>query len=81
MARWDDEELKFAMPDIEKIPCENCFLREKDRPETGIKGATLGVCEAYKSKPDAILFKGESCPYFIDENESDDEEGEKDESK
>ena len=37
MARWDDEELKFAMPDIEKIPCKNCFLR-KGSPGNGYQG-------------------------------------------
>lgn len=74
MARWDDEKLVFEMPDINKIQCKNCFLREKDRTELGIKGATLAICDAYDHKPKEILWDGEDCPYFIDENEEDEDE-------
>ena len=74
MARWDNENLIMNHPDCEKIRCKDCFLREKDTPELGIKGATLGVCGAYSIKPTEILFDGEDCPYYIDENEEDEED-------
>jgi hypothetical protein len=50
------------------------MLRAKDRLDGEINGATLGVCDAYDFKPPQILMDGEDCPYFIDENEEDDEE-------
>jgi hypothetical protein len=50
------------------------MLREKDRLDGEIDGATLGVCEAFQFKPTEILFNGAECPYFIDENTPDDEE-------
>lgn len=79
MARWDDEELKWDLPDCDKMQCKDCFLRAADVPELGIKGATYGYCEVYKTKPPEILFEGAACPYYIDENEPDEEDS--DESK
>lgn len=74
MPRWDDEELSWVQPDKNKIQCSKCMLREKDRLDGEIDGATLGVCEAFQFKPTEILFNGAECPYFIDENTPDDEE-------
>lgn len=74
MPRWDNEELSWAQPDPQKIQCSKCMLRAKDRLDGEINGATLGVCDAYDFKPPQILMDGEDCPYFIDENEEDDEE-------
>ena len=72
MARWDNEKISWVQPDPKKIQCSKCILREKDRLDGEINGATLGICEAFKIKPPQILFDGAECPYFIDE--SDDEE-------
>lgn len=74
MPRWDNEELSWVQPDPKKIQCSKCMLRAKDRLDGEINGATLGVCDAYDFKPPQILMDGEDCPYFIDENEEDDEE-------
>lgn len=74
MPRWDNEELSWVQPDPQKIQCSKCMLRAKDRLDGEINGATLGVCDAYDFKPPQILMDGEDCPYFIDENEEDDEE-------
>lgn len=75
MARWDNEGIKFKSPDCNKIQCKDCLLREKDRPALGINGAALAVCEAYTSKPAEVLFKGDKCPYYICESDSEDGEG------
>lgn len=74
MPRWDNEELSWVQPNPQKIQCSKCMLRAKDRLDGEINGATLGVCDAYDFKPPQILMDGEDCPYFIDENEEDDEE-------
>ena len=74
MPRWDKEKLSWVQPDPQKIQCSKCMLRAKDRLDGEINGATLGVCDAYDFKPPQILMDGEDCPYFIDENEEDDEE-------
>lgn len=74
MPRWDNEKLSWVQPDPQKIQCSKCMLRAKDRLDGEINGATLGVCDAYDFKPPQILMDGEDCPYFIDENEEDDEE-------
>ena len=73
MARWDNEELSWVQPDPKKIQCSKCMLREKDRLDGQINGATLGICAAFKFKPSEILMDGAECPYFIDENETDEE--------
>lgn len=73
MARWDNEELSWVQPDPKKIQCSKCMLREKDRLDGKINGATLGICAAFKFKPSEILMDGAECPYFIDENETDEE--------
>lgn len=73
MARWDNEELSWVQPDPKKIQCSKCMLREKDRLDGKINGATLGICAAFKFKPSEILIDGAECPYFIDENETDEE--------
>lgn len=73
MARWDNEELSWVQPNPKKIQCSKCMLREKDRLDGKINGATLGVCAAFKFKPSEILMDGAECPYFIDENETDEE--------
>ena len=73
MARWDNEELSWVQPDPMKIQCSKCMLREKDRLDGKINGATLGICAAFKFKPSEILMDGAECPYFIDENETDEE--------
>lgn len=73
MARWDNEELSWVQPDPKKIQCSKCILREKDRLDGKINGATLGICAAFKFKPSEILMDGAECPYFIDENETDEE--------
>lgn len=74
MPRWDNEKLSWVQPAPQKIQCSKCMLRAKDRLDGEINGATLGVCDAYDFKPPQILMDGEDCPYFIDENEEDDEE-------
>ena len=74
MPRWDNEKLSWVQPDPKKIQCSKCMLRAKDRLDGEINGATLGVCDAYDFKPPQILMDGEDCPYFIGENEEDDEE-------
>lgn len=73
MARWDNEELSWVQPDPKKIQCSKCMLREKDRLDGKINGATLGICAAFKFKPSEILMDGAECPYFIDESETDEE--------
>lgn len=76
--RWYNDNWVCDHPDENKIPCKDCFLREKDRDlgdGNKLKGCTLGICQAFpKGKPSFVLWKGESCPYYIDENESEDEE-------
>lgn len=74
MARWDDEKLSWVQPDPKKIRCSKCMLRAKDRLDGKINGATLGLCDAYDFKPSGILFDGDECPYFIDEDTPDDDE-------
>lgn len=74
MPRWDNEELSWVQPDPAKIQCTKCMLRAKDRLNGEIKGATLGICDAYDFKPPQILMDGAECPYFIDENTPDDDE-------
>ena len=73
MPRWDNEELSWVQPDPQKIQCSKCMLRAKDRLNGEINGATLGICEAYDFKPPQILFDEAECPYFIDEDEEDEE--------
>ena len=70
--RWEDEEMKWTLPDIEKIHCKDCILREPDRhpiDDFTIEGATLAICQVYKSKPTGILFQNEKCPYHIGEDD------------
>lgn len=71
--KWYDEDWVSVQPDPEKISCRDCYFREKDRKigPTVIYGSTLGICEVYDCKPDAILFKGVKCPYYV--SDSDDE--------
>lgn len=69
--RWENEDMVWEHPDIKKIKCATCYLREPDRTGLGIKGATLGCCAAYPIKPHDVLWKGEDCPYYLDENEED----------
>ena len=71
--RWEDEEMVWEQPDIHKIRCATCFLREPDRKGLGVKGATLGCCAAYPIKPNGVLWHNEDCPYYIDENEEDED--------
>ena len=68
--RFYDDNPVWVLPDENEIMCKDCYLREKDRKigNTVIKGATLGICVAFKVKPQEIL-NGEDCPYYIDENE------------
>ena len=58
MAKWDNEELSWVRPDKNKIQCSKCMLREKDRLDGEIDGATLGVCEAFQFKPPMVLLDG-----------------------
>lgn len=60
----------LAMPDTKKIKCVTCTLREADRKigDMDILGASLGICDAFKVKPQEILFGNEECPYYVDED-------------
>ena len=61
----------WEFPDVNKIPCRDCALREKDHKLPNGKvweGATYAICEAFGHKPDFILWKGEDCPYYIKED-------------
>ena len=73
--RWEDEDWTVETPDPEKCKCKKCFLREEDRQigDRTIHGCTLGTCAAFNVKPNEILFQGEDCPYFIDEDEKDED--------
>lgn len=77
--RFEDDEWEVRHPDPEKVKCKDCFLREPDREVTEdctIKGCILGICKVFTAtnpKPYGILWNGESCPYYIDENEDDEE--------
>ena len=75
MARWDNESVMFSQPDNGKIKCRNCGLREKDRAHLAISGATLSSCKVFECKPRTILHDGAACPYFIDDNETDQQNG------
>ena len=64
----------LTFPDVNKIKCRDCMLREKDRPMNGwtIYGATLSMCDAFGDKPYEIAFNNEDCPYYISDSEEDD---------
>ena len=70
--RFDpDYAAPLEFPDENKIPCKDCMLREKDRTlgkGTVLKGATLGICDAFGIKPSYIIDDGEDCPYYIKED-------------
>ena len=61
--------IELREPDITKIQCKDCIFREKDRLNGHIKGATLGLCEVYKDKPNDILWYNAECIYYESENE------------
>lgn len=69
--KWHDEDWTVNHPDPKEIACKDCFHREPDRKigSTTIKGCTLAMCGAFASKPPGILFQGEKCPYYLNENE------------
>lgn len=70
--RWSDEEWVLEMPDAEKIPCKDCFFRKEDTAVA--KGCTYGICKVYPNgKPTEVFLKHEKCPYYLDENEKDEE--------
>lgn len=72
--RFKDEALgALRQPDIEKIWCRDCIWREQDRMNGDIEGATLAICQVYSMKPYDILWKNVQCPYYLSENDEEDE--------
>ena len=67
----EDDIGALRLPDEKKIPCRDCMNRAKDRKfglGTVVKGATLGVCDAFEIKPDFVLSGGQDCPYYMQED-------------
>ena len=78
MAKWEHDDWITVHPDETKIACKDCYFREPDRKASDtvtIKGSTLGICKVYQvAKPSEVMFDYEPCPYYLNENE-DEEEG------
>ena len=78
MAKWEHDDCVTVQPDETKIACKDCYFREPDRKASDtvtIKGCTLGICKVYQvAKPSEVMFDYEPCPYYLNENE-DEEEG------
>ena len=78
MAKWEHDDWVTVQPDETKIACKDCYFREPDRKASDtvtIKGCTLGIYKVYQvAKPSEVMFDYEPCPYYLNENE-DEEEG------
>ena len=78
MAKWEHDDWVTVQPDETKIACKDCYFREPDRKASDtvtIKGCTLCICKVYQvAKPSEVMFDYEPCPYYLNENE-DEEEG------
>ena len=78
MAKWEHDDWVTVQPDENKIAGKDCYFREPDRKASDtvtIKGCTLGICKVYQvAKPSEVMFDYEPCPYYLNENE-DEEEG------
>ena len=78
MAKWEHDDWVTVQPDETKIAYKDCYFREPDRKASDtvtIKGCTLGICKVYQvAKPSEVMFDYEPCPYYLNENE-DEEEG------
>lgn len=78
MAKWEHDDWVTVQPYETKIACKDCYFREPDRKASDtvtIKGCTLGICKVFQvAKPSEVMFDNEPCPYYLNENE-DEEEG------
>ena len=78
MAKWEHDDWVTVQPDETKIACKDCYFREPDRKASDTvtnKGCTHGICKVYQvAKPSEVMFDYEPCPYYLNENE-DEEEG------
>ena len=78
MAKWEHDNWVTIHPDETKIACKDCYFREPDRKASDtvtIKGCILGICKVFQvAKPSEVMFDNEPCPYYLNENE-DEEEG------
>lgn len=73
--RFEDDAINpLAMPDIKKIPCRDCKFREADRVNGMIKGATLGQCKKYFTKPSEVIWDGADCEKWESEEDISDDE-------
>ncbi len=59
----------LRFPEEDEVICKDCIYRAKDIANGTIKGATLGVCDAYPIKPPSILLDGAECMYYCSEDE------------
>lgn len=60
--------VKVSFPDPRKIRCKDCKKRNKDEVKIGDSvvcvGATKSSCDAYKYKPNDILFHNYDCNFY-----------------
>lgn len=66
-----DEVPELRFPEEDKVVCKDCIYRAKDigTGADAVKGAVLGVCDAYPIKPPSILLDGAECMYYCGEDE------------
>ncbi len=63
--RFKDEALgSLRLPDLEKIYCKDSKHKEADRFGGTVKGARLGVCAEYNSKPYSVLWENKECKKY-----------------
>lgn len=66
--------IKGEFPDQNKIPCADCFNRDREEVRVGSRvikcGVTRAFCNAYPPPPDSngkpleILFHGAKCKFY-----------------